>query len=165
MLTSKLLQAIKNVEDPVLRSRYIKLHQAPQSVREALFSDATNLIIERLIERNDLSDDQWRQTSLAVAKVLLSELHPRELERYLEDALEVDELMAVEIAKEIKNQILAPIKEDLMKLYPGAAAPSAPPVRNTEPTHLQRPQAPHNLPIKPNQSVVTTEKNVVKVEK
>lgn len=173
MLSPKLIQAILNIEDPVLRNRYIKLNQSSPSIREAFFSDTTNLIIEKLVEKNNLSDFQWQQTSLAVVKVLFGELHPRDLERYLEDILQVDEFIAVEIAKEIKNKILAPIKEDLMKLYPGTATPSASvsyeePARPTQPVKplpQYYPQVPHNLPINPNQSVVTVEKNVVKVGK
>lgn len=173
MLSPKLIKSLKNIQDPVLRNRYLKYHQSSTVIKETLSSENTNAIIKNLVAKNKFTDDQWGQTSLAVANVMLGELHPRDLERYLEDTLQVDEFVAVEIAKEIKNKILAPIKEDLMKLYPGTAALSASasyaepvkPIQPLKPLSQQYPQAPHNLPIKPNQSVVTVEKNVVKVGK
>lgn len=148
MLSPELIKSIQSVKDPVMRNRYIRYHQAPQSIQDALFSEKTNITIETIVKENKLSAAQWGQISLGLAKVLLSELHPRELESYLQKNMQISETVATDIAKELKIKILAPIKEDLKKLYP--TTPSAP-------------QAPSNLPTTPSQAIVKTDGNVVKL--
>lgn len=152
VFTPKLIQSIKNIQDPVLRNRYIRYHQAPPRIQEALFSEQNNDIIYNIVvEKNHLSNEQWAGTSLAIAKIFLSELHPQRLERYLQENLQISVELADSISRELKNKILLPIKEDLQQIYSA----------NIE----KQDAVPANLPIKPAQSVVKIEGNLVKLEK
>ncbi len=107
----------KNDSDSLIKERYLKYSQLPQSIRQIMFAVETSDEIRRICQENNLNKNQISQTAYIVGMVLLGEIHINNFVKALVEKSRLDKSEAQKVAREINQSIFLPVKEDLKKIH------------------------------------------------
>jgi hypothetical protein len=89
----------------------------PKTLKDAIFSDYTNVVILKSAHDNHLNNYQTDDLGIIVGDILMGFIHPNDLEKQLKENLELEPLVVSDIAKEINQKILTPLTSDIEKNY------------------------------------------------
>ena len=97
-----------------LRQLYIKL---PQEIKDAASADETTNDIERICERNEITDERVGAISDLIRNVLFGVLPPEDFQSTLEKEIGLKKDVAKKVAQEINRFVFYPVKPALEQLY------------------------------------------------
>lgn len=113
----------------------------PDNIREALASEHSVEILERITESEHIPGEKIPIISQVAGYVLMGFLHPEEAAYELQDGLKIDAKIAESISKSLNSRLFAPFKSQLEKIYAPAfetekskvrEAPTPPPPKPIE---------------------------------
>ena len=101
----------------------------PDNLKEALCSEFNANTVWQIGAFNHLSEEKISIIAIIVGDVIYGFLHPDDLDREIQQSLNLNPQIADSISREINRKIFAPIKTDLEKVYQppivaGAEAPA-----------------------------------------
>ncbi|MDP3052730.1 MAG: hypothetical protein Q8N22_02090 [bacterium] len=94
----------------------------PDNLREALFSEINANIVWQIGTLNHLSEEKISTMAMIVGDVIFGFLHPDDLAREIQEALNLNPQIVNPISHEINRKIFAPLRTDLEKVYSPASA-------------------------------------------
>jgi hypothetical protein len=103
-----------NIPREKVLERWDKL---PQSLREAIFSEENENIIQNTVKTNNLTENQAQILSLIIGDIFRGFIHQNELANEIIKDLKINANIAASITSEINSKIFAQIKNDLEKAY------------------------------------------------
>lgn len=89
----------------------------PESLREALYSEASSDFLWKTCAAENLPEIKTRQVAKIAGYVLLGFLHPEDLSRELMELIKIDPRTAKSIQDAINNRIFSPLRADIDKTY------------------------------------------------
>ena len=89
----------------------------PKDIQDAILSVDTADIIREIGENHKLMIDKIGELADETGLVMLGFTHPSEFIPHLSERLDVDRMLAREIAEEINTKIFFPIRENLKKIH------------------------------------------------
>lgn len=117
MLTPQQIRKIENLDDPVIKRRYLKFFQLSTDLQETIFSEKTADKIGEISKKYNLSEEQIWQFSYLIGLTLLGEMFIGDFTKKIQENCGLDELAAKKIVQEIAREIFAPVKESLKKVH------------------------------------------------
>ncbi|MFA5024809.1 MAG: hypothetical protein WC523_07750, partial [Patescibacteria group bacterium] len=88
-----------------------------QELKEALFSDATSDIINRVCDFYHLSDEKADLLTLLIGDVLMGFVHYNDFSKILAEKMAGNTVVAQSIAKEIDKELFLPLRKFLREVY------------------------------------------------
>lgn len=110
---------IATLVDETARVKYIeRVLSLPKPLVDILFnSETANWIEEELGPRFNLSADQKRELTRTIRDVVLAEFNIKTISEIIQNRLQVDEVTAKNLTKELVANVLMPGWEDLKKIH------------------------------------------------
>ncbi|MEA2113344.1 MAG: hypothetical protein U9P63_01645, partial [Patescibacteria group bacterium] len=117
MLSPSQVESLKNISDPLIKKRYLKFFQLPQTLRQTIPAVKTNDRIRKVAEKNNLNQEQLWNFSYIVGMVLLGETNITEFVKEIQEKCKMEEESARQVARDINQAVFLPVKEELKKIH------------------------------------------------
>ena len=111
------IKKIQGILDPLIKQRYLKYFQLPQDIRQIMFTVETADKIRAIGQKNNLNKDQLWWASYTVGMILLGETNIVDFVKTLQEKCSLTEEPARQLARDINQAILLPVKESLKKIH------------------------------------------------
>lgn len=117
MLTSRQIKNLQEINNPLIKQRYIKYFQLPQDLRKTIFSGETADKIMEIAKKNNLNDSQIWWASYITGMILLGETNIVDFLKSIEKECNLERELARRLARDINSIVFLPHKEDLKRIH------------------------------------------------
>ena len=117
MATPSQINKLQRIINPLIRQRYLKYFQLPQSLRQIMFSAETADKIKKISEKNNLNDAQTWSISYITGMIILGETNIIDFLQSIKKDCDLEEDSARELARDINKVIFLPVKDNLKVIH------------------------------------------------
>ena len=132
---------------PQLRELYSKL---PQDLKDAIFGVDAADAIESIGKKYSLLIDKIGILAEEIGSVMLGLTHPKDFISNLAKRLQVDQITAKSVARDVNEQIFKKVRESLMKIHGLGETPAETPKTEKPEVKVEIKVEPKPLEIRPN---------------
>ena len=112
-----ILKRINSIQDPLVKKRYLRYYQLPESLQKIIFSPKTAEIIEKICKNNNLANQQIPKIAYITGMVLLGELNIAKFLKTLQEKSNLEKEKTRQIAQEINQKVFLPVKDSLKLIH------------------------------------------------
>ena len=117
MLTPSQINKLKKIENPVVKKRYAIYFQLPQELSQLFFAEEAANKMRKIAQENNLNKEQLQWASYTTGMILLGETNIVDFVKTIQEKCNLAEKPARELARDINQVILLPVKESLKQIH------------------------------------------------
>ena len=96
-----------------------KFESLPEDFKQAIEESLYDETLINISKKHKLHIDQSANLEILLAKIVFDEIRPEEIIQKIENEVQISKTEALDLAKDIDEEIIKPIKVNLMKIQTG----------------------------------------------